>query len=125
MPNFMILISPVISMGEFSHATTKKNLLGENPSKELVEKYSFEKQVAVTTPTAFIVHAADDNAVSPRNSLLFYSALLEKKIAASLHIFPQGGHAIALRNNPGSTETWTTLCEMWLIEMNFIPQIKK
>jgi len=124
-PNFMILISPVISMGEYAHAGSRKNLLGANPSRETIEKYSLEKQVTAQTPAAFIVHAADDKAVSPRNSLLFYNALLDKNIGASLHIFPHGGHAIALRNNPGSTEAWTNLCEMWLVEMNFIPQIKK
>ena len=53
---------------------------------------------------------------------MFYEALLDKKVSASLHIFPHGGHAIALRNNPGSTETWTRLCEVWLIEMGFIPR---
>jgi acetyl esterase/lipase len=124
-PNFIILISPVVTMGENTHAGSRKNLLGANPSKELIEKYSLEKQVTARTPAAFIVHAADDKAVSPRNSLLFYNALLDKNIGASLHIFPKGGHSIALRNNPGSTETWTNLCEMWLIEMGFIPQIKK
>lgn len=124
-PNFMILISPVISMGEFAHATTKKNLLGENPSKELIEKYSLEKQVTTTTPPAFIALAADDKVVNPRNSLLFYTALLDKKIPASLHIFPNGGHSIAVRNNPGSTAEWTNLCELWLIETGVISQIKK
>ncbi|MDQ3178939.1 MAG: alpha/beta hydrolase [Acidobacteriota bacterium] len=123
-PNFMILISPVITFGEYAHAGSRKNLLGENPSKELIEKYSLEKQVMPATPPAFLVHAFDDKAVNVRNSLIFYNALLDKNISASLHIFPNGGHAIALRNNPGSTETWTTLCEMWLIEMNFIPQVK-
>jgi acetyl esterase/lipase len=124
-PNFMILVSPVINMGEYAHAGSKKNLLGANLTKELIEKYSLEKQVTATTPPVFIVHAADDKVVNPRNSLMFYNALLDKNISASLHIFPNGGHAIALRNNPGSTETWTTLCEMWLIEMNFIPQVKR
>jgi acetyl esterase/lipase len=124
-PNFMILISPVITMGERTHAGSKKNLLGENPSAELAAKYSLEKQVTAQTPPAFLVHAADDKSVDARNSLLFYNALLDKNISASLHIFPSGGHAIALRNNPGSTETWTTLCEMWLVEMGFIPQVKK
>ena len=124
-PNFMILVSPVITMGEYAHTGSRKNLLGENPSRQLIEKYSLEKQVTATTPPAFIVHAADDKAVNPRNSLMFYNALLDKSISASLHIFPNGGHAIALRNNPGSTETWTNLCEMWLTEMGFIPQVKK
>jgi len=123
-PNFMILVSLVISMGEYAHATSRKNLLGEKPSKELIEKYSPEKQVTAATPIAFIVHAADDKVVNPRNSLIFYNALLDKNISASLHVFPRGGHAIALRNNPGSTETWTKLCEMWLVEMGVISPIK-
>lgn len=124
-PNFTILISPVITMGEFTHAGSKKNLLGENPTKELIEKYSLEKQVKETTPPAFLVHATNDKGVSVKNSVLFYNALLDKNISASLHIFPFGGHSISLRNNPGSTDEWTKLCEMWLIEMEFIPQIKK
>lgn len=123
-PNFMILVSPVITMGEFAHAGSRKNLLGENPSDKLIEKYSLEKQVTGMTPPVFIVHALDDKVVNVRNSLMFYEVLLDKKILASLHVFPRGGHAIALRNNPGSTETWTKLCEMWLVEMEMIPPVK-
>lgn len=57
------------------------------------------------------------------NSLLFYKSLLEHHISCSFHVFPQGGHAIALRNNPGSTELWTSLCEQWMLEMNFMAPI--
>lgn len=125
-PNFAILISPVITMGEFAHAGSRKNLLGENPSKELIEKYSLETRVTEKTPPAFLVHAADDTSVGVRNSLMFYNALLDKNVPASLHIFPFGAHSIALRNNPGSTEEWSRLCEMWLIEMGFMPgKLKK
>ncbi|MDQ4141091.1 MAG: alpha/beta hydrolase [Bacteroidota bacterium] len=120
-PNFMILISSVINMGPYAHAGSRKNLLGPNPSEELLKKYSLEQQVSAATPPAFLVHAFNDKSVSPQNSLLFYQALLEKNIPASLHIYPQGAHAIALRNNPGSTETWPQLCEMWLKEMGFLP----
>ena len=121
-PDFMILVSPVINLGTYAHVGSRKNLLGENASNELIEKYSQETQVTNATSPAFLVHAFNDKAVSARNSLLFYGALLDKGVPASLHIFPQGGHAIALRNNPGSTEAWTSLCEAWMIEMGFIPQ---
>lgn len=124
-PNFMILVSPVISMGDFAHAGSRKNLLGEKPTPELVEKFSLEKQVTDKTPPVIIFHAADDKTVSPRNSLMFASAMVEKGVSASLHIFPTGGHAIALRNNPGSTGEWTRLCELWMIESGFIPLVKK
>jgi acetyl esterase/lipase len=119
-PDFMILVSPVINLGAYAHAGSKRNLLGANPADALVQQYSLETRVTAATPPAFLVHAANDKSVSPMNSLLFYQALLQHQVAASLHIFPQGGHAIALRNNPGTADTWTMLCERWLLEMNMI-----
>jgi acetyl esterase/lipase len=123
-PNFMILVSPVITMGELGHAGSRNNLLGATPSKQLIDRYSLEKQVTTATPPAFVVHATDDKAVSVKNSLMFYEALLAQGVSASLHVFPHGGHAIALTNNPGSTQSWTTLCEMWLTEMGFLRDTK-
>lgn len=119
-PDFTILVSPVITMGQYAHAGSRENLLGKNPSKELIDKYSIEQQVKAGTPPCFIADAFNDKGVDPRNSLFFYQALLDKNISTSFHVFPQGGHNIALRNNPGSTQLWTTLCEQWLVEMGFI-----
>lgn len=123
LPNFLILVSPVIDLGPYAHAGSRKNLLGENPSQDLINKYSTQNRVSSSTPPTFIAGAFNDKAVPPINSLLFYKALLEHGVSTSFHVFPQGGHAIALRNNPGSTEQWTNLCEAWLIEMGLIPQI--
>lgn len=119
-PNFLVLVSPVITMGEKAHKGSVQNLLGEDPSPELVERFSLEKQVSSTTPPVFMAHADNDRSVSPINSVLFYSALKAAGVTASLHIFPYGGHSIALRNNPGSTQMWTSLCEAWLYEMKII-----
>jgi acetyl esterase/lipase len=124
LPDFMILVSPVISMGEYTHKGSRDKLLGDNPGKKAIEEYSNEKQVTNQTPPSILFHANDDHAVSPMNSVLFYTALLENKAKASLHIFPSGGHRIALRNNPGSTKSWTELCEEWLIEMEFLKRFK-
>ena len=124
-PNFVMLVSPVVDMGEYAHAGSRKNLLGESPSQALIERYSNQLHVTAATPSVFIVHAFDDKTVNVRNSLLLYGALVNNNVSSSLHIFPQGGHAIALRNNPGSTSQWTNLCEAWMIEMGFIPQTLK
>lgn len=120
-PNFAILVSPVVDLGAWAHTGSRKNLLGESPSTELIKQYSNQLQVTTSTAPAFIVHAFNDKSVNVKNSLMLAEALIEKNVSASLHIFPQGGHAIALRNNPGSTELWINLCEAWMIEMNFIP----
>ena len=62
-PDFMILIYPVISMGEIGHAGSRKNLLGPDQTPELIEKFSNEKQVTAETPPAFLAHAVDDKVV--------------------------------------------------------------
>ena len=121
-PNFTILISPVIDLGANAHVASRSNLLGENSSQALRDKYSLQYRVTTNTPPSFLVHAFNDKSVSIKNSMLFYAALLEKNVPSSFHAFPQGGHAIALRNNLGSTEEWTNLCELWLKEMKIIPE---
>jgi acetyl esterase/lipase len=119
-PDYMILVSPVISMGKFAHVGSRKNLLGENPSSELIEKYSIELQVTPKTPPCFLVGAYNDKSVHPANSQMLYASLLEKGVVTSFHVFPQGGHSIGVGNNPGSTSFWTQLCEAWMREMKLI-----
>lgn len=119
-PDFQILVSPVISMSEYVHQGSKRTLLGENPSSLLMDQFSCELHVSDQTPPAFIVHASNDPVVNPMNSILYYSALLKSGVESTIHIFPQGGHSIALRNNPGSTDQWTALCEAWLNEIKMI-----
>lgn len=124
-PNFVILAAPVITMGEFAHAGSKRYLLGENPPKEMIEKYSTERLVTDKAPPTFVFLASDDASVSPKNGIMFYSALLDKKVSATLHIFPTGGHSIPLKGGPGSSSDWTRLCETWLREIKVLPEIKK
>lgn len=119
-PDFTILISPVITMGDLGHAGSRNRLLGEHPTPDLVERYSAHRQVTGSTPPAFLVHAFDDTAVDVRNSVMYYTALVEHRVPASLHAFRSGGHDIALRNNPRSTDEWPRLCELWLLEMGFV-----
>jgi acetyl esterase/lipase len=124
-PNFMILLSPVITMGRYAHGGSKKNFLGPDTAKAMVDKYSNELQVTANTPPTFIVHAQNDSTVNVRNSLLFYNALIEKGVQASIHVFPQGGHGIGLFDNPGSTDLWLDLLDKWMNEKAFVSPIKK
>lgn len=119
-PNFMILVSPVIDLGKYAHKGSRDMLLGNNPPEELIKKFSTQNNVTEQTPPCFIADAFNDKTVPPENSLLFYQALLEHKVSTSFHVFPQGGHAININNNPGSTELWKELCSEWLKEMGFI-----
>jgi acetyl esterase/lipase len=124
-PDFMVLVSPVITLGQYAHVGSRTALLGENASPELVAKFSNELHVTAATPPTFLTHAYNDPTVNQRNSLLFYQALVEHSVPGSLHIFPQGAHAIAVRNNPGSANQWTALCEAWLLEMGLLSPTPK
>jgi len=117
-PDFMILVYPVISMlKENTHGGSRLNLLGENPSDELVRHYSSELQVTATTPPTFLVHAGDDGAVPVSNSLLFYNALIAHQVPAELHLYPQGGHGFSFGLKKGRLQDWTQLCARWLSEL--------
>lgn len=120
-PNFMGLISPVISFGEYTHEGSLKNFLGENPSDELIKKYSNELQVTSDTAPTFLVHAQNDKAVSPMNSILFYQAMLKNNVEGSLNVFPQGKHNIGIVNESDLTDSWKELLKIWLQEMKYIP----
>ncbi len=119
-PDFQILISGAISMGEYGHKGSRDALLGLDTNEKLIKQLSSELHVRSDCAPAFIVHANNDPVVNPMNSILYYSAMLENDVKACLHIFPHGGHSIALRNNPGSTNLWTALCEAWLKELGIL-----
>ncbi len=121
--DFAVLLSPVITMGRYTHPGSRKYFIGPDSTKQMIELYSNELQVSSSTPPTFLVHALNDSTVSVRNSYLFYGALLDKKVNASIHIFPRGGHGIRMDENPGSTDQWLNLLEAWLKEMEFVTPI--
>src|SRR5215207_966570 len=59
-PDLGVLCYAVISMGEYTHGGSKKNLLGDNPDISLVELLSNEKQVTRETPPCFLWHTWED-----------------------------------------------------------------
>ncbi|HEY5895240.1 MAG TPA: alpha/beta hydrolase [Chthoniobacterales bacterium] len=114
-PDFGVLCYPVISMGPITHDGSRKNLLGDNPSAELVELLSNEKQVTSQTPPCFIWHTWEDIAVKAANSLVFAEALQKAGIPFEVHIYEKGGHGLGL----GPVENyhrWTSDCIAWLRE---------
>lgn len=113
-PDFMALGYPVISFGEMTHSGSKKNLIGENPSPEMVTHFSNEKQVSENTPPTFLFHAGDDKAVPIENSLLFYKALNDKGVSATMHIYPKGGHGFSLARKDSHLRGWTERMFEWI-----------
>jgi acetyl esterase/lipase len=111
-PDFLILVYPVISMQDsLTHLDSRTNLLGENPSKEIIDQFSNELHVNANTPPAYITHAGDDKLVDIDNSIVFYEKLRHHKVAAELHIYPKGGHGFVLFQQ---TEDWMMPVFKWM-----------
>lgn len=116
-PDFQILFYPVISMVPgVTHGGSRQNLLGNNPSQELEDKYTLEKQVNERTPQAFIMLSADDGAVPPANGIHYFEVLLQHQVPATLHVYPTGGHGWGFRDAFTYKRQWTGELEKWLRE---------
>jgi acetyl esterase/lipase len=116
-PDFMALGYPVISFGEMTHLGSKKNLIGENPTTELVNYFSNEKQVTELTPPTFLLHATDDTVVPVENSLLFYKAVKDKGVSVTMHIYPKGGHGFGLGLHDEHLKDWGNRMLDWIVSL--------
>ena len=116
-PDFQILFYPVVTMTDYTHQGSKDNLLGKNPSEELVKLYSNELQVTEQTPPAFIMHSSNDDAVPVLNSINYYLALCKHGVWSSMHLYPIGGHGWGYNESFPYKAQWKNELEKWLREI--------
>lgn len=120
-PDFMILVYPVITMDSTTHSGSRANLLGKEPTPELVDSFSSEKQVTAETPPTFLTHAVDDKVVVSDNSLHFYEALLAHQVPAKYLELPSGGHGLNGYKGP-MWDAWQKQSLEWLAGLKLIPE---
>jgi acetyl esterase/lipase len=113
-PNRVILGYPVISFEEYGHMGSAKNLLGDNPSPDMLRQLSNQKQVTQDNPPAFIFHTADDEVVPVQNSFFFAEACVRNKVPTALHVYPNGKHGVGLALNNPALSSWSELLLKWL-----------
>ena len=121
-PSLGILCYPVITMGQFTHQGSKANLLGKDPSPELVQNLSNELQVTKETPPTFIWHTWEDTAVPVENTLQFAAALRKAGVPFDLHVYQKGAHGLGLGSakwDPAHRHPWTQDCIFWLKVQGF------
>ena len=116
-PDFAVLISPVACIA--SVGLTWRNI---NPAvQKIMTGYPIDSLIDSHTPPMLLLHAANDRTAAPIGSVEIFKALLKAGVAgSSLHLFPNGGHSISLRNQPGSTAMWPQIAEEWMRETGFV-----
>lgn len=120
-PDLGVLCYAVITMGEFTHSGSKKNLLGDSPASELVPQLSNENQVTAQTPPCFLWHTVADKTVPVENSLLFAAALRRAGVPFSLHLYETGAHGLGLGRPGKPAPPWADQLLYWLKERKFLP----
>jgi acetyl esterase/lipase len=118
-PDFMVLIYPVITMGELTHPGSRNNLLGAAPAQAKIDLFSNEKQVTANTPPTFIVHSSNDKHVPVKNSIMLYEALVKEGVKVEMHLYPTGVHGYAM-NKAAIGDSWLDRCKNWLINERFL-----
>ncbi len=116
-PDFAVLVSPVIDLGEFAHKGSRISLLGENASAEKIKEFSMQNRVTEKTPPTILFHAQNDPAVPVINSILYYESMIKNKVKGALFIFPEGEHNIGISNKTELTDNWKKICADWLKKM--------
>jgi acetyl esterase/lipase len=118
-PSFAWLIYPVVTMGEFTHTGSRKELLGETPPADLVRLYSNELQVTADTPPVFFAHAIDDKPVPIENSRAFVTAMKYHHLPVELLELPTGGHGLNGCKGP-LWEQWKAAAIRWSVDQRFL-----
>jgi acetyl esterase/lipase len=77
-------------------------------------------RVTKETPQSFFAHANNDP-VTPENSVKMYLALKRAGVPAELHVYSAGGHGFGMRQGPLPANTWPKRCEQWLRAQKIIP----
>lgn len=88
----------------------------EENAKEtsIMAHFSNYEKVTSQTPPTFLFHAADDPGVKVSNSLLFFRALNEKGVSATMHIYPTGAHGFSLARENAHLRGWPERFFEWI-----------
>ena len=104
-PSALILIYPVITMGDCTHAETRSNLLGKDADPALIEKLSVEKHISSEYPPTFVWNGTADSSVDPANSRMLEAALAEAGVPHKAEEFEGIGHGVGLARGTNA-EVW-------------------
>jgi len=111
-PDFMALGYAVIQRPEKNDEADEVVTTKKEPS--IMAYFANYEKVTAETPPAFLFHAANDPGVPVANSLQFFRALHAKGVAATMHIYPTGGHGFSLARDNTHLRGWTERLFEWM-----------
>lgn len=120
-PNALILCYPVLSTSYMENRNVLPRLVGNRDFDKTYKDLNLHTCVDENTPPSFITHTFRDKVVPVTDSIRFAAALDESKVPFELHIWPNGGHGMALGTKltgagieDASFAQWFNLSVSWL-----------
>lgn len=95
-PGALILVYPVVTMGEKTHAGSRNYLIGPHASREYIDLTSIEKQVTYNYPPTFLWWGDRDETVDPVNSHMLRDALEANQIPCICREYKNVGHGVGV-----------------------------
>ena len=96
-PDFVLLCYPVVSMtADCTHVRSRDNLLGSDPSPELLKEVSVEHRITPDSPPFFFWQTLEDRNVDPENSRLLEAALKRARVAHRAVYYARGAHGMGI-----------------------------
>ncbi len=105
-PTALVLVYPVITMGEYTHEGSRDNLLGKKASQDMIEKLSVEKQVDSDYPPTFVWYGTADDTVVLPNTQMLAEALDKAGVPCKVEEYEGIGHGVGLAKG--------TVAEGWI-----------
>jgi acetyl esterase/lipase len=121
---FNILVYPVVSFTDSlvsDRLQSRKAIFGNRRVTDVEKRaYSPELSVSAGHPPSFLIHAMNDSTSLVTNSLVYYRALIARRIPAKLLLYQKGGHGFALYNKE-EDDYWLPSVLKWLRLNKLIP----
>lgn len=112
-PSAIVLIYPVISMGEHTHKGSRNNLLGKNASEDMIKKLSVEHNISADYPPTFIWYGTADNTVNTVNAKMLADALSENSVPHKVEEYEGIGHGAGLAKGTVAEGWFRNAVEFW------------
>ena len=112
-PTALVLIYPVISMGEYTHKGSKNNLLGKKADEEMIKRLSVECNVDSDYPPTFVWYGTADDTVAPINTLMLSEALQKAGVPHQVEVYEGIGHGAGMAKGTVAEEWFGKAVDFW------------
>lgn len=112
-PDALVLIYPVISMGDYTHKGSRDNLLGKNPDEEMIKKLSVEHNIDSDYPPVFVWYGTADETVAPINTKMLAEALEKAGVPCKVEEYEGIGHGAGLATGTVAEGWFENAVDFW------------